>query len=335
MITPRGKIQDKVPIDPIGSRYHPLMSSAPHPFTLRQLQYVIAVAEERSFRRAAERCHVAQPSLSAQVAQLEEALGVVLFERGARSVMVTSKGEELVARARDLLAGADAILEAARRAKDPLSGTLRIGVIPTISPYLLPKAAPALRAAFPALTTAWREDKTASLVAALKGAEIDAALVALEADIGDLEREVIAKDPFCWAGPREHPLASGKGAVDPEELRSDKLLLLDDGHCFREQALDVCANAGARESELRATSLATLVQMVAGGAGATLLPALAVATEAPRAGLAVRPLAAPEAARTLALVWRRSSPIAPALRAIAAAIRDAYPASKAPSKRER
>src|SRR5262245_1089727 len=172
------------------------MSLTPHAASLRQLQYAVAVADARSFRRAAERCHVAQPSLSAQLAQLESALGVRLFERDRRRVLLTAAGRELVDRARRVLQETDDLVQTAGRAGDPLSGRLSIGVIPTVSPYLLPAIAPALRKAYPRLTIVWREDKTADLVRQLQAGTLDAALLALEAEIGDVERETIARDPF-------------------------------------------------------------------------------------------------------------------------------------------
>ena len=299
------------------------MSLAPHPFTLRQLQYAIAIADELSFRRAAEKCRVSQPSLSAQLAQLEGALGVRLFERSRSRVLVTGAGREIIDRARRLLVDAADLAGAGKRASDPLSGTLRIGVIPTIAPYLLPTIAPKLRARFPRLTFAWQEDKTDALMKTLEAGELDAALVALEAEIGDVEHEVIAKDPFVLAARRDHPLASKASPVEVSALRGADVLLLSEGHCFREQALEICSTVRAREGEFRATSLTTLVQMVAGGAGVTLLPALAVATEAQRAGLRVRPIASAKAHRTIALVWRKRSPLAEALRQIAGAVRKA------------
>jgi LysR family hydrogen peroxide-inducible transcriptional activator len=296
-----------------------------HAFTLRQLQYVVAVAEDLSFHRAAERCHVSQPSLSAQLAQVEEALGVRIFERDRRRVLVTAAGREIVERARRMLMEADDLVDAGKRGSDPLTGTLRIGVIPTIAPYLLPTVAPKLRATFPRLTVAWREDKTEDLIAALEAGALDAALLALEADIGDVEHEVIAEDAFVLAAPADHPLMASASPVRLSQLRGADVLLLDDGHCFRDQALEVCSVARAHEREFRATSLATLVQMVAGGAGVTLLPALSVATEAKRAGLRVRPIASPAAHRTIGLVWRKRTPLARALRELAAVVREAFP----------
>jgi LysR family hydrogen peroxide-inducible transcriptional activator len=302
-----------------------ITNRAPHPFSLRQLQYAVAVAESLSFRKAAEACHVSQPSLSAQLAQLEQALGVRLFERDRRRVLVTAAGAALVERARSLLLQADDLVGAARLAGDPLGGTLRIGVIPTISPYLLPVATPALRSAYPRLTTVWVEDKTEILVRRLEAGTLDAALLALEAEIGDVEQEVVADDPFVLATRRDDPLGAKTTPAKPAELRDADILLLDDGHCFRDQALAFCSSAKAHELEFRATSLATLAHMVAGGAGVTILPQLAVPTEAQRAGLRVRAFAKPVPHRTLALIWRTRSPLAPALRKLAGTIRAAYP----------
>jgi LysR family hydrogen peroxide-inducible transcriptional activator len=294
------------------------MRLAPHPFTARQLQYAVAVAETRSFRRAAQLCGVSQPSLSAQLAQLEAALGLRLFERDRRRVLPTQAGEALLARARRLLVEADDVVDAARRLADPRSVTLRLGVIPTISPYLLPRIVPALRPA--ELTVRWTEDKTPALVAAVEAGALDGALLALEADLGDLEREPIARDPFVLAAPRAHPLGRKKTAAELGELRGTDVLLLDDGHCLRDQALAVCAQARTHELDFRATSLPTLAQMVSTGAGVTLLPRLAVATERRHAALTIRPLADARAYRTLGLCWRRTSALVPTLRRLAAAI---------------
>jgi LysR family hydrogen peroxide-inducible transcriptional activator len=285
----------------------------------------VAVADALSFRKAAELCHVSQPSLSAQLAQLEDAIGVRLFERDRRRVLVTAAGRKIVDRARRLLLGADDLVAAATQAGDPLAGTLRIGVLPTISPYLLPSATPALRAAYPRLAAVWVEDKTEALVRSLDAGALDAALLALESEVEDVDREIVASDPFVLAARPDSPLGSRSSRVIPAELRDAEVLLLDDGHCFRDQALEYCSRARARELEFRATSLSTLAQMVAGGAGVTLLPRLAVPTETERAGLKVRAFAEPAPARTIALVWRKRSPIADALRRLAATIRQAYP----------
>ncbi|MDY7232770.1 LysR substrate-binding domain-containing protein [Hyalangium rubrum] len=303
------------------------MSFSPHPFTLRQLQYVVAVADALSFRKAAERCHVSQPSLSAQLAQLEGVLGARLFERDRRRVLLTSAGKELVERARRLLVEADELVEAARRAGDPLSGTLRVGVIPTVSPYLLPTVTPALRKSYPRLKVLWLEDKTEVLTRELERGALDAALVALEADIGDVESEVIAEDPFVLVVPKDHPLGARKDEASPAELRGEDVLLLDEGHCFRTQALALCSKARAHELEFRATSLTTLTQMIASGAGVTLLPKLAVPTEVQRSQLRARPFAEPAPKRTLALIWRKRSSLAGALKQVATTLKSVYPGS--------
>jgi LysR family hydrogen peroxide-inducible transcriptional activator len=300
------------------------MSLTPHGFTLRQFQYAVAVAEALSFRKAAERCQVSQPSLSAQVAQMEEALGVRLFERDRRRVLVTAAGRELIERARLVLRETDDLVDLARRVGDPLSGTMRIGVIPTISPYLLPHLAPALHVAYPRLTALWAEDKTEVLVRDLEAGSLDAALLALEADIGDVEREVIGSDSFVLATPVGHPLGAKASPAKVSELRDASVLLLDDGHCLRAQALAFCSGAKAQELEFRATSLMTLAQMVARGAGVTLLPEIAVPTEARRAGLSIRPFTPPAPKRTIALVWRKRSPLGPVLRQLASTARAAY-----------
>jgi LysR family hydrogen peroxide-inducible transcriptional activator len=302
------------------------MNTRPHAFTLRQLQYACAVADHLSFRQAAEVCHVAQPSLSAQIAELEAAIGVQLFERDRRRVLVTARGHALLERARQLLLQADDLEDAAKRLIDPFDGSMRIGVIPTIAPYLVPSATAGVRAAHPKLTVAWIEDKTQTLIAQLAAGEIDGAVLALEAEIGDVEQAVIASDPFVLVAPPGHPLVQKNTPIPARELRAADMLLLDEGHCMRQQALDVCTSVKARESEFRATSLSTLVQLVVQGAGITLLPALALETETLRAELGIRQIAAPTPARTIALVWRKGASLGLALAQVAAAIRESYPA---------
>ncbi len=248
-----------------------------------------------------------------------------LFERDRRRVLLTAAGKDLVDRARRVLVEADELLLAAKRAGDPLAGVLRVGVIPTISPYLLPSVTPALRAAYPRLTTIWVEDKTDVLVRNLDSGNLDAALLALEADLGDVDSEIVAIDPFVLATRPDDPLITKSSPVTAAELGEANVLLLDDGHCLREQALAVCSRARVHELEFRATSLSTLVHMVAGGAGVTLLPQLAVSFEAERAGLRVRPFARPVPHRTIALVWRKRSALAEAFKKIAMTMRGAYP----------
>jgi LysR family hydrogen peroxide-inducible transcriptional activator len=292
--------------------------------TLRQAQYAVAVADLRSFRRAAELCRVSQPALSSQLAALEEALGTRLFERDRRRVLPTPAGTELLARLRRLLVEADDVVDAARRLADPTTGSLRLGILPTIAPYLLPDAVPVLRRGFPRLSLAWIEERTAGLVSSLRAGDLDGAVVALESDVGGLERAEIGRDEFVLAVPRGHSLAVSTDPVAAAELDGERVLLLEDGHCFRDQALAFCSRAGAEELGFRATSLSTLAQMAAGGGGITLLPRLSVPIENRRGALVVRPFAAPAPARTLALVWRPRSPLAAGLRPVADALREAF-----------
>lgn len=299
--------------------------SARPPFTLRQLQYFVAVAETGSFSRAAARCLVAQPSLSAQLAELEAALGVALFERGRGRVAPTKAGRVLLPRAQAMLVAAADLGAAARDFVDPLAGMLRVGVIPTLSPYLLPALAPALKRDWPRLTVQWTEDKTAVLAAELDAGRLDAALLALEADLGRVEHAVIGVDRFVLATAAGDPLGAGPRRLHRDDLKGAPLLLLDEGHCLRDQALSFCARARPAELGYRATSLATLVQMVAAGQGVTLLPALAAPIEAKRANLRLREFADPAPHRTIALVWRQHSPLATALTALAGTLRKAYP----------
>jgi len=298
------------------------MDPAPHPFSLRQLQYAVAVAELLSFRKAAEACRVAQPSLSAQLAQLESAVGLRLFERDRRKVLVNPAARGFLSGARDLLAAADALLPLARGSSDPLSGTLRLGIIPTAAPYLVPGLARAFRKAHAALTVHWVEEKTQVLLASLLEGAIEAALLAIDGPSEQLERVTILRDPFVLAAPRGHPLARSSDPIRFSELRGHDLLLLDDGHCFRDQALDVCRRGRAHEASFRATSLGTLVQMVADGSGATLLPSLAIKEERRKRELVVRTFHAPGPARTLGLVFRKRSPLSDGLRRLAATARE-------------
>jgi LysR family hydrogen peroxide-inducible transcriptional activator len=307
------------------------MNRAPHPFSLRQLQYAVAVADTRNFRKAAELCRVAQPSLSAQLAQLEAALGVRLFERGRGGVHLTTPGEDVVNRARRILTEADDFVEGAKRVADPLAGRLRLGVIPTVSPYLLPEVAQPLSRGLPKVALLWTEDKTDVLVAQVAAGELDGAIVALEARLGEWEHEVLGRDPFVLVAAPRNPLMAHKGLLALEDLRNAQVLLLDEGHCLRDQALAVCGEAHAQEADFRATSLVTLVQMVAASDSVTLLPTLAVPTETRRSDVAVRAFAGPVPSRTLALVWRRGGARALALHKVAEIVRAAVWPSSTPS----
>lgn len=297
----------------------------PLPYSLRQLQYIAAVADLGGFRRAAEACGVAQPSMSAQIAQVEQAIGVQIFERGVRGVRVTTAGARVVERARAVLVASRDLADTARQYSDPLSGTVRIGVIPTVCPYLLPEIAPVLTRTLPKLHIVWSEDKTHLLLDQIDTASLDAAILAADDRVAQLDHVKIADDPFVLAAAPGHPLAKRSGRASPDVLEGETVFLLEDGHCFRDQALAVCGAAGATAADLKATGLSTLVQMVGGGRGVTLLPKLAVPVENRRGQLAVRAFKAPAPMRHLVLAWRRQSALKRPLDAIASAIRAAWP----------
>jgi LysR family hydrogen peroxide-inducible transcriptional activator len=287
--------------------------------SLRQLEYVVAVAETAGFHRAAERCNVSQPTLSAQVAQVESVLGVRLFERARTGVLVTPQGRAIVDRARIVLRETSDLLAVAARASDPFAGTFRVGVIPTVAPYLLPDVMPALGRRYPKLQLVLREERTDEVTRDLRQGAIDLGLLALEADLGEHEEHRVLKDPFVVAMPLGHPLAAKK-RVSLADLENERVLLLDDGHCFRTQALALCSKAGVREADFRATSLATLVQMVSAGSGITLLPKLAIEVENRRGQIEIRPFVPPAPSRTIALVWRPSSPFGAAFHELGDAV---------------
>ncbi|HMT37607.1 DNA-binding transcriptional regulator OxyR [Thermomonas sp.] len=275
---------------------------------LRDLKYLVALADLRHFGKAADACFVSQPTLSTQIRKLEDELGVVLVERAPRKVMLTAAGLDVVQRARRIVADVEQMREAARRSRDPESGTLRLGVFPTLGPYLLPHVVPTLRARFPQLELLLVEEKSDELLQRLREGKLDAALLALPLHDDQLHAEFLFEEPFVLAAPQQHPLAR-RGALDATELSDETLLLLEDGHCLRDQALDVCRLSGAREkSGFRATSLETLRQMVAAGVGVTLLPALSVHEPiAQPANIRLVPFRGTAPSRRIALVWRKSS----------------------------
>lgn len=277
--------------------------------TLRQLRYLCALAEYRHFGHAAEACLVTQSTLSAGLQELENLLGAVLVERTKRRVMLTPLGEQVAKRGEELLRGAEDLVDLVRAASEPLSGPLRLGIIPTIAPYLLPKLLPPLRVSFPNLKLYLREDLTARCLEQLDSGQLDAAVLALPYDADGIEVAELFSDPFLLACPANHPLARYT-EVPPSALATADLLLLEEGHCLREHALVACSLPPARTGEgVRGTSLHTVVQMAASGLGITLLPKLAVdAGEAEGTGLVVRPLAGATQPRVIALVWRKSSP---------------------------
>ena len=277
--------------------------------SFRQLEYFVAVAERLSFRAAADACFVTQPGLSAQLKDLERLLGVQLFERNQRTVLLTPAGETLLPLARSILTASGEFVDLARSLTRPLSGTLRLGVIPTVAPYLLPKTLPALRRRYPQLQVRLHEDLTHRLLELLSHGRLDLLLVALEADLGNVSTLALATDPFVVAVPAQHRLAKRK-RVTEADIAAEQVLLLDDGHCLRDQALAVCHTSGASEvGDFRASSLNTLVQMVAGGLGITLLPRLSLEVEAPQLSqIVILPFRKPEPSRTIGLVWRTTSP---------------------------
>ncbi len=278
--------------------------------TLRQLQYLKLLAEHGSFSRAAEAAHVTQPTLSAGVQELERILGGPVVDRARAGVILTPIGAEAVARASDILARAEDLVQAAKSAGQPLSGRFRLGVIPTIAPFLLPRALPALRARFPRLKLFLREDQTGKLIAALKGGALDAALIALPYDTGGLKTAPVGDDELVAALPANHPLLEAE-RISPDSLEGDDLILLEDGHCLREHALAACRLEPPRtgdENVFSATSLPTLVQMVGSGLGVSLLPAMAVAAGlAAEAPIGVRRIEAEHASRQIVVAWRSGS----------------------------
>ena len=276
--------------------------------SIRQLECVVAVADHGSFRRAAAAVGISQPALSAQIQTIEGVLGVQLFERDRRSVLVTPAGADVIERARAALAAVDGVRDAARRRSEPLVGSLRFGVIPTVAPYWLPALLPEVRRRFPRLELILREDQTARLLAQLGEGKLDVALVALPVP-GDLTTAAIAKEEFVLAAPRGAAILKKAGKLVDADLDHQTVLLLEDGHCLRDQALAVCARGGAVEAvEVRATSLPTLEQMVAGGMGVTLLPEAAAASLVVAKGpVETARFRAPAPGRTLGLAWRTSS----------------------------
>ncbi|QOY62303.1 LysR family transcriptional regulator [Lysobacter sp. H21R4] len=293
---------------------------------LRDLRYLVALAEHRHFGRAAAASFVSQPTLSTQIRKLEEELGVTLVERAPRKVMLTPVGRDIVERARRVLADVDQMAEIARRSQDPDAGSTRLGMFPTLGPYLLPHVLPGLREKFPRLEMLLVEEKTDALLERLREGRLDAALLALPIHDDQLHVETLFEEPFLLAVPRQHALAKRRSlAID--DLDRIPLLLLEEGHCLRDQALDVCRLTGAGERDgFRATSLETLRQMVAAGVGLTLLPALSVQPPVPPSpDIALLPFEGESPHRTIAMVWRRTSAMASLLERIAGQLRELPP----------
>jgi LysR family transcriptional regulator, hydrogen peroxide-inducible genes activator len=275
--------------------------------SLQQLRFLAALADEKHFGRAAASCAVTQSTLSAGIQELEERLGASLVERSRRSVLLTPLGHDIAARGRRLLRDAQDLAETAQAGREPLAGPLRLGVIPTIGPYLMPTAMTGLPKAFPKLKLYLREEQTAPLLEKLAKGQLDVALIALPYDMGALETMTLGDDRILVALPKDHPLARAR-RIARAALIGEELLLMEDGHCLRSHALAACRLVGPDRNEVfQGTSLRTLLQMAAGGIGITLLPEMAVKPELAAApGLVARPLeGAP--ARGIALAWRPTS----------------------------
>jgi len=281
--------------------------------TLTELRYIVAVARERHFGRAAETCFVSQPTLSVAVKKLEEELGLTLFERGPGEVSVTPAGNRVVEQAQRVLEEASRIKDIAASGRDPLAGPLRLGAIYTIGPYLLPKLIPILRKNAPSMQLLIQENFTRRLGEMLKNGEVDAILIALPYEEPGVATQALYDEPFMVAVPKGHPW-EGRKRVTSEELTNESLLLLGEGHCFRDQVLEICHSVKSRErSGLARTveggSLETIRQMVAGGVGVTVLPATSVGAGGVQSDLIrVLPFAKPTPERRVGLAWRRSFP---------------------------
>ncbi|RZJ18385.1 MAG: hydrogen peroxide-inducible genes activator [Brevundimonas sp.] len=289
--------------------------------TLRQLHYLKLLAEHASFSRAAEAAHVSQPALSAGVQELEKILGAPVVERTRGAVQLTAVGAEAVKRAEDVLARTEDLVEAARNAGKPLSGRFRLGIIPTVAPFLLPAALPGLREAYPALRLFIREDLTPRLIAGLKAGQLDAAVIALPYEAPGIDHARIGDDEILAAAPVGHPLA-GLGPIPEGMLKADDLILLEDGHCLRDQALAaIKVEAPRGEDVFAATSLHTLVQMVSSGLGVSFLPQMAVrAGLADNPGVVIRPISADAPRREIVVAWRTGSSRAREARLLAEAL---------------
>lgn len=291
--------------------------------TLRQLRYFEALARHGHFGRAAAACAISQPALSVQIKEMEAELGAPLFERGARQVRLTALGQDVARHVRGILGRVDELADIARAAGAGLVGRLRLGIIPTVAPYLLPRVAAALSQTHPGLDIHIRETLTGRLIEELLEARLDAAIVALPVSEAALTEVALFEESFVLVRPAGD---AGRPAPDAQALRDMRLLLLEEGHCFRDQALAVCdiRTAATRpRARLDASSLSTLVQMVAAGLGVTLIPEMAVPVETGAADVSVTRIRGRQPGRTVGMIWRRSSPLAGQLEDVAQAVRAA------------
>jgi LysR family transcriptional regulator, hydrogen peroxide-inducible genes activator len=289
--------------------------------TLKQLRYFEALAAQGHFGRAADICAISQPALSMQIKELEEILGTPLFERGARAVRLTRYGEDFAARIRDILRSVDELGDLARASQGQLAGRLRLGVIPTVAPYILPTVMRDLGRAYPGLDLHIRETVTPRLLQDLAEGRLDCAIVALPVSEPSLIEVALFAEDFVLVRPAED---AAKPVPNADALREMRLLLLEEGHCFRDQALAFCNQQGVRPRELLdGSSLTTLVQMVSAGIGVTLIPEMAVALETRAGGVSLARFADPPPSRTIGMVWRRASPLAAQLGQMAGVVRGA------------
>lgn len=295
--------------------------------TLKQLRYFEALVRHGHFGRAADACAISQPALSMQIKDLEESVGAPLFERGARQVRLTGFGEEFAPRARDVLRAVDELEELARMSRDSLGGRLRIGVIPTIAPYLLPSIIGNLMARYSTLDIRVRETVTPKLITELADGQLDAAIVALPVSEPMFKEVALFDEAFVLVRPGDD---ADKPVPDAEMLREMRLLLLEEGHCFRDQALSFCNMHSALPRELLdGSSLSTLVQMVSAGIGVTLIPEMAVPVETRSAVVSLSRFAAPQPSRTIGMIWRKTSPLGDQLLQIADVVRQSSDALRA------
>ena len=289
--------------------------------TLRELEYLIALADLRHFGRAAEVCNVSQPTLSMQIRKLEDELGAPLLERTPRALMLTPFGRDAVERARRIMDEVEEMRRSALRSRDPETGALRLGIFPTLGPYLLPHVVPRLRERYPRLETLLVEEKSETLLTRLREGRLDAAVLALPVDDDRLQTEFLFEERVLLAVPAAHALAS-RSSLRLDELAGHELMLLEEGHCLREQALDVCRLSGAGErSSFRATSLETLRQMVGADVGITLLPELSTLSPA-SAQVRLLRFEGTAPVRRIALCWRRSSALGEFLKGVALLLRE-------------
>ncbi|RAW91473.1 DNA-binding transcriptional regulator OxyR [Photorhabdus laumondii] len=288
---------------------------------IRDLEYLVALAEHRHFRHAADSCHVSQPTLSGQIRKLEDNLGVMLLERTSRKVLFTQQGMLLVEQARTVLREVRILQEMASLQGENMSGPLHIGLIPTVGPYLLPHIIPRLHSLFPKLEMYLYEAQTQSLLAQLDSGKLDCAILAMVKETRDFIEVPLFEEPMKLAIYDDHPWAERK-KIAMDELAGEKLLMLEDGHCLRDQAMGFCFQAGAKEdTHFRATSLETLRNMVAAGSGITLLPDLAVPQEKKRDGVCYLECNSPEPKRSVVLIYRPGSPLRGRYEQLAEAIR--------------